>query len=254
MTLIKSLDKALVIIEFLSHHPEGSALKDIAAATGYNKATIYRLLSTLENRQYIYQQKANQKYRLTIKFMHIGYGAVNSELIGKARPILQGLMNESGETVNMTSRENDSLVFQEKLEPKDAAFRTQAYVGKYSPMYCTAAGKCFLAFSEEKVQKDYWQRNKDIVQKLTANTITDEKDFFEELSQIKTQGFALDNEENEAGISCVAAPVLDNQKYPVYAISISTLTPRLHKIGIDNIAKQIKSTTQALEAVLFHHG
>ncbi len=249
--MIKSVDKLLTIIEFLSQYPNGCSLKDISIATGFDKATIHRLLVTLENRQYIYQLKTNKNYRLTVKFLHIAHNALSSEFIGKVRPILADLLQKTGETINITSRENDNIVFQDKIEPINVTFRTKAYIGMYSQMYCSAAGKCFLAFSTKSEQLAYLQRNSGIMQQLTKNTITDEKEFLLELEKTRQQGYAFDNEENESGISCVAAPILGNDNNPVYAISVSTLTPKLINLGVDNIAKEIKRTAKQVERVVY---
>jgi DNA-binding IclR family transcriptional regulator len=86
---------------------------------------------------------------------------------------------------------------------------------------------------------------------LTENTILDKGDFFKVLEQIKEQGYALDDEENEAGISCVAVPIFDKNKFPVYAVSVSSLTPKMKALGYEELARKIKKVTESIEQQLF---
>lgn len=244
-TKIKSLEKTLRIIEFLSKK-KSCSLTDISNETGINKATAYRLLATLEDNGYVFQSPLNQQYMLTVKFLHIGHSAINSDLVAFAKPVLVKLQNSFNETINLMTRENDHIIFQDKLEPKQAAFHTRTYVGMNNEIYCTAGGKALLAYYPIEEQKLYWKRNHQAMKKYTKNTIIDEDEFFKELEKIKELGYATDSEENEAGISCVAVPYLDNSHLPIFTISISTLTPRLLSMGIKETADNIKEAMKEL--------
>lgn len=248
---VKSLVKAMSVLEFLGQFPDGASLAQIAEGTGINKTSAHRMLATFEQLGYIYQPAANKEYRMTLKLLHLGHAAINSDVIGAVTPILTQLMNDLNETINFMSREGDRIVFRGKFEPQNSSFRTRTFVGMYGEMYCSAAGKCFLAFSSKQEQENYWIRNKSIVQKLTANTITDKKRFMAELETIRTKGYAIDDEENEAGISCTAVPVFDNSGIPAYTVSVSTLTPRLVNMGAEYFAARIIKTTKQLELALF---
>ena len=118
-------------------------------------------------------------------------------------------------------------------------------------MYCSAAGKCYLAFSSDAVRETYWQRNVSAMKPLTENTILDKSQFFAVLDKIKARGYALDDEENEAGISCVAVPIFDKNKSPVYAVSVSSLTPKMKVLGYEEIAGKIQDATAHIEQQLF---
>ncbi|SHO55328.1 IclR family transcriptional regulator [Vibrio quintilis] len=248
---VKSLVKSMMVLEYLSHHPDGAALHEVTRQTGINKTSVYRMLTTFEALGYVTQQASTKNYRLTLKLLHIGHSALSSDVLTTIRPELNALMTALDETVNLISREGDKIVFRDKLEPRYASFRTRTFVGIYAEMYCTAAGKVFLAFSTSEDQENYWQRNTRLFQKLTDNTITEKSHFFEELKMIRAQGYAVDNEENEAGISCTAVPVFDNSGTPAYAVSVSTLTPRLRNMGPENLAGMIQKATSAIEQELF---
>jgi DNA-binding IclR family transcriptional regulator len=248
---IKSLAKALTVLEFLGQFPNGISLQKISEATAMTKSSVHRILATFEMNGYVTQLSSNKEYRLTMKLMHLGQTAMNSDVIGIVKPYLSKLLDTLNETVNFLSFEGDKIVFKDKLEPQNASFRTRTYVGMYSPKYCSAAGKCALAFTDDNLRESYWQRNSSVMKQLTDNTILDKKQFFNVLDNIKKNGFGLDDEENEAGISCVAVPICDKNGTPIYAVSVSALTPKMKDLGYETIATEIKKITAKLEKKLF---
>lgn len=247
----KSLTKALSILEYLGQFPNGVSLQKITRDTGASKTSVHRALSTFEEMGYVTQISGSKDYRLTMKLMHIGQSAINSDVTGVVKPHLSMLRNELQQTVNFLGFDGDHIIFKDKLEPSNASFRTRTYVGLHSPMYCSAAGKCFLAFVSDAVREAYWQRNVGIMKPFTANTILDKGQFFASLDQVRERGYALDEEENEEGISCVAVPILNKEGMPTYAVSISTLTPKINNLGREFVADKIKQATQQIQAELF---
>ncbi|MEZ8709441.1 IclR family transcriptional regulator, partial [Vibrio alginolyticus] len=170
---------------------------------------------------------------------------------GTVKPYLSELLDDVNETVNFLSFDADNIIFKDKFEPVNSSFRTRTYVGLHSPMYCSAAGKCYLAFSSDSVRETYWKRNVSTMKPLTENTILDKSQFFGVLDKIKSRGYALDDEENEAGISCVAVPIFDKNNSPVYAVSVSSLTPKMKALGYEEIASRIQDITTRIEQQLF---
>ncbi len=248
---IKSLSKALIVLEFLGKYPNGISLQRISEGTGFNKSSVHRILATFEASGYVTQMSSGKEYRLTMKLVHLGHAAINSDVTGAVKPYLSELISEVNLIVNFLSFDTDNIIFKDKLEPVDASFGTRTYIGLHTPMYCSAAGKCYLAYSSDVVREAYWQRNFSIMKPLTANTILDKAQFFTVLDEIKESGYALDDEENEAGISCVAVPVLDNNKTPVYAVSVSSLTPKIKALGYDYLAQKVRLTTERIAQQLF---
>lgn len=248
---IKSLSKALTVLEFLGGFPNGVSLQKISEATGFNKSSCHRILATFEDSGYVAQLSSGKEYRLTMKLVHLGHSAINSDVTGAVKPYLGELLDDVNQTVNFLSFDADNIIFKDKFEPADASFRTRTFVGLHSPMYCSAAGKCYLAFCSQVVREAYWQRNVSTMKPLTENTILDKEQFFDVLDEIKERGYALDDEENEAGISCVAVPVFDKNKAPVYAVSVSSLTPKMKQLGYGMLAQKIQSITERIEQQLF---
>jgi len=248
---VKSLSKALVVLDLLGQYPNGASLQLLSEQTGINKTSVHRMLATFEESGYVTQVATNKEYRLTMKLLHVGQAAINADVTGIVKPHLAQLLKTVNETINFLSFDSDSIIFKDKFEPASSSFRTRTYVGLHSPMYCSAAGKCYLAFSPDQVREAYWQRNASTMRKLTDNTIIEKTRFFEVLEDIKRNGYAIDDEENEAGISCVAVPIRDKAGQPTYAISVSTLTPKMRQKGYAQFALEIKTITQELEAKLF---
>jgi DNA-binding IclR family transcriptional regulator len=248
---IKSLLKSLSVLEFLGQFPNGASLQTIAQQTEMTKSSAHRILSTYESAGYVTQLSSCRDYRLTMKLLHVGQVALNSDVTGFVKPYLTQLLESINETVNFLAFDGDNILFKDKLEPSNASFRTRTYVGLHSPAYCSAAGKCFLAFASDQIREAYWQRNNNIMRQLTENTILDKDAFFQELEQVKERGFAIDDEENEAGISCVAIPVFNKDAMPIYAISVSSLTPKMARLGFDSLAETITKTAKLIETKLF---
>ncbi|MEZ9699893.1 IclR family transcriptional regulator [Vibrio sp. 10N.261.46.E12] len=248
---IKSLSKALTVLEFLGNYPNGISLQKVSEGTGFNKSSVHRILATFEASGYVAQMCSGKEYRLTMKLVQLGHAAINSDVTGTVKPYLSELLDDVNETVNFLSFDADNIIFKDKFEPVNSAFRTRTYVGLHSPMYCSAAGKCYLAFSSDTVRETYWQRNVSTMKPLTENTILDKSQFFDVLDKIKARGYALDDEENEAGISCVAVPIFDKNKSPVYAVSVSSLTPKMKALGYGEIANKIQDITARIEQQLF---
>ena len=128
---VKSLAKALSVIEFLSKYPNGAPLQEVANATGVNKTSVHRMLSTFEEMGYVSQVPKSKDYKLTLKLLHLGHSALSSDVISITRARLNELVADLNETINFIAREGDKIVFRDKIEPQYSSFRTRTFVGLY---------------------------------------------------------------------------------------------------------------------------
>lgn len=242
----QSLFRGLMLIEILSNYPNGCPLAHLSELAGLNKSTVHRLLQGLQSCGYVTPAPA-WGYRLTTKFIAVGQKALSSlNIIHVAAPHLEALNLTTGETVNFSSREDDHAILIYKLEPTTGMLRTRAYIGQHMPLYCSAMGKIYMAFGQPDYVASYWESHKDQIQPLTRNTITDLPAMYDELAQIRETSMAMDREENELGVSCIAVPVFDIHHRVPYAISISLSTSRLKQIGDKNLLKPLRETAQAI--------
>ncbi|EDQ2835825.1 TPA_asm: IclR family transcriptional regulator YiaJ [Salmonella enterica subsp. enterica serovar Give] len=245
----QSLFRGLMLIEILSNYPNGCPLAHLSELAGLNKSTVHRLLQGLQSCGYVTPAPAPAagSYRLTTKFIAVGQKALSSlNIIHVAAPHLEALNLTTGETVNFSSREDDHAILIYKLEPTTGMLRTRAYIGQHMPLYCSAMGKIYMAFGQPDYVASYWESHKDQIQPLTRNTITDLPAMYDELAQIRETSMAMDREENELGVSCIAVPVFDIHHRVPYAISISLSTSRLKQIGEKNLLKPLRETAQAI--------
>ena len=201
---------------------------------------MHRLLQGLQSCGYVTPAPAAGSYRLTTKFIAVGQKALSSlNIIHVAAPHLEALNIATGETINFSSREDDHAILIYKLEPTTGMLRTRAYIGQHMPLYCSA-------FGHADYVKSYWESHQDLIQPLTRNTITGLPAMYDELAQIRESSMAMDREENELGVSCIAVPVFDIHGRVPYAVSISLSTSRLKQIGEKNLLKPLRETAQAI--------
>ena len=234
----QSLFRGLMLIEILSNYPNGCPLAHLSELAGLNKSTVHRLLQGLQSCGYVTPAPAAGSYRLTTKFIAVGQKALSSLNIA------------TGETVNFSSREDDHAILIYKLEPTTGMLRTRAYIGQHMPLYCSAMGKIYMAFGHQDYVASYWERHQEQIQPLTRNTITELSAMYDELAEIRDHSMAMDKEENELGVSCIAVPVFDIHGRVPYAISISLSTSRMKQVGEKNLLKPLRDTAEAISKEL----
>ncbi|MTH45495.1 IclR family transcriptional regulator YiaJ [Escherichia alba] len=247
----QSLFRGLLLIEILSNYPNGCPLAHLSTLAGLNKSTVHRLLQGLHSCGYVTPAPAAGSYRLTTKFVAVGQKVLSSlNIIHVAAPHLEALNIATGETINFSSREDDHAILIYKLEPTTGMLRTRAYIGQHMPLYSSAMGKIYMAFGHPDYVKTYWENHREQLLPLTCNTITELPAMYDELAQIRESRVAMDREENELGVSCIAAPVFDIHGRVSYAVSISLSTSRLGQIGENNLIEPLRETALAISSEL----
>lgn len=216
---IKSVDKACYLMEVVSDYPEGVAITELAKAVGMYKSTVHRLLTTLMRRGYIEQDNRSGKYKLGYRLLDLGMKLLSSiDLRREAMPFLQELAVAANEVVHLALMDQGEIVYVEKVESQNT-IRMHSQVGKRVPIHATGLGKAILAYLPSKEASAIVERYG--LAPLTEHTITDAGAFLQSLAETRKLGFAMDIEENELGICCVAAPILDNKRRAVAACSVS---------------------------------
>ena len=244
---VQSVERIFQLIEHLAAHPTGVSLQRLAEETGLAKSTVHRLLASLVGLGYVVQDEENGHYRLTLKMFELSSGIVDSmDIMGVAKAHLERLSQRTGEAVHLVIRDGRDIVYIYKTE--SGPMRMSSRVGLRSPLYCTGVGKCILANLPPEAVRGIWDRS--VITAFTPNTITDFDRLTAELSKIKAQGYALDNEEHEPGVFCIAAPIFDYSAHPVAAISVSAPASRMEPERIQEIAAQVVSSAGAITGVL----
>ncbi|MBC2581870.1 IclR family transcriptional regulator [Clostridium sp. DJ247] len=217
--VVQSVDRSLSILEVLSDYENGLGITEISEKVKLHKSTVHRLLSTLIFKGYVEQNEITNRYKLTLKLFELGNKKVEKmNIVTVARPYLQEIMEKTNEVVHLVVRDGVEIVYVAKVESQNT-IRMYSRIGKRSPVYCTAVGKSMISHMNKEEVREIWE-NSDI-KKYTENTIVDFEKFKEHIKLIKKKGYAIDEQENEIGIRCVAASVFDYSGKICGAISIS---------------------------------
>ncbi len=247
---VKSLNRVLDILEFISESPLPASLSDITKKTNLPKSTACRMLSVLEERGYASKNRDTGRYSPGLKVLTLTSMVINSlDIVRTARPFLKELSDKTAETVHLLAAQGDWAVYVDKIEYPNT-IRLDSRVGKRVPLYCTAAGKALLAHMNALEIQSYLGRIE--LKSFTKNTITDPALIVEELERIRKKGFSVDNIEYEDNVRCVAAPVKNRSARVIAAVSISGPTIRVKQKDIAFLAGAITECSMKISESLGH--
>lgn len=229
--IVQSVDRSLGLLELLAQYPNGISIAELSKASDLHKSTVHRLLNTLLYKGFVKQNPHDNTYKLSLKLFELGSSIVNhNSLRDIASPYLKELRNATGEVVHLVIPEAPYIVYIDKFDSKET-IRMHSSIGKRSPMYCTSVGRAILStYSDQKI-KSIWDRSP--VEKLTSHTITEFEPFLAMINEVRKNGFAEDNEENELQVRCFGAAIKNYKGEAVGAISISTPIIRLDEARIE---------------------
>jgi IclR family KDG regulon transcriptional repressor len=246
--MVKSVSRALDIINIVSSEKDGLGVTEIAKQMDINKSSVYRILSTLVQYGYMEQDEETSRYKLGYKFLELSSKLLESiDLRKEAKPYLQELEKETNEVIHLVVYDQGEVIYIEKLEGTET-LRMHSKVGKRAPMHCTAVGKAILAHLPSNVVHDILERKG--MPRHTDKTITDQDEFLKELAQVKQKGYALDLEENEYGIRCIAVPIFDHAGKVIAAVSISGPTIRMTDERIEQLQERMRQIGKQISARL----
>lgn len=230
----QSVEKVLQIIETMAKNREPLRLQDVALMVDMPASTTLRFLNTLMKQGYVNQDPLTSRYFLTLKFTYIG-SLVSSQISIRdiAHPYLTELSKKCNESVCLGIEQDMEIVYIDVIDGPDGMLKITQRIGKLAPIHSTGIGKLLL------LNYDMKQLDRIIAIKglkaLTPNTITSKNELLKELETIKTQGYALDDEECELGARCISAGIKDYTGKYVAGISVSGPTTRLTMENIKTI-------------------
>lgn len=246
--MVQSLDRALDVLEALVANRDDVGLSQITERTGLPLGTVHRLLSSLVARGYAAQDRETRLYGPGPRLLEVAARAATSRRFGLhhvARPALQALTAATEETSNLLVLQGDEGVYSEQIaSPRLVRMFTE--VGQRVPLYCTGGGKAILSGLPDEQLVAYLERTP--LRPYTPKTLSEPDDLRRELDEARALGFALDDEEREAGVCCVAAPIFDRMGRCVAALSISGPTTRMSReraAGLGPLVRQAADTCSA---------
>jgi DNA-binding IclR family transcriptional regulator len=248
---LKSLRKAMRILECFSLQEPRISLTDIARKVGLPLSTTHRLLATLRDVGILEQEGDRDLYRLGLKLLELGSMVLaNMEVHREALPFIEELSRESGETVHLGVFDGSQVVSIEKMDSPHG-LASHVTIGKGAPAYCTAVGKALLAFQSEPVLEHICRRG---LTRHTPQTITDPKGLRRELDRVRISGYAVDDREHQPDVRCVAAPIRNHTGRVIASISVSGPASRIPKEGISTLAARVREAAVKLSARLGYTG
>ncbi|WP_252313090.1 IclR family transcriptional regulator [Sinobaca sp. H24] len=246
--MVKSVDRALQMIAVISTHKEGIGVTGLAEKIGVTKSAAFKILTTLVEHGYAEQDRTTKKYKLGYKYLELSSLLLESmDIRTLARPFLQELEEETNEVIHLVVMDQEQMVYIDKLEGYET-LRMHSKVGRRAPGHCTSAGKMILAhLSPEEVEHVLREQG---MEPHTPYTITDKGVLLKELEAVRNRGYAVEEQENELGITCIAAPVFDNKKKITGAVSISGPSIRMSKERIQKISPLLIDVTSRISSRL----
>ena len=222
---IQVIERMMKLLETLEQHPEPLGLKQIAQYTGLHPSTAHRILAAMAADRLVDRVEPGS-YRLGRRLLELGT-LVRSRISVRelALPMMRELHAQTGETVNLSVRHDDEIVYVERTSSGRSAMRIVHMIGARAPLHVTAAGKLFLLDEGFGKLRDYAKRTG--LSPHTRNSLSALPALERELERIQRQGWASDNEEYEIGVRCVAAAVRDDSGQQIAALSISTPADRM---------------------------
>ena len=244
---LQTVDRAFALIELLAHNHTMS-VRELARELAIPRASVYHLLATLKQRKLV-QKRGGSGYGLSLKLFELGSSILeDADEVVLVRPVLENLAVRTRETVHYGVLDDGDVVYIDKID-SEHSLRMFSRIGRRSPSYCTGLGKALLAQLSEHDVRSLFPEDA-ALSRFTPTTITTVDALIVELREIHRRGFAVDNEEHESGIMCVASCITDTVGRPIGALSISAPIVRLGVERLSEYAEIVRNATREISGRL----
>ncbi|MGM7723881.1 IclR family transcriptional regulator [Metabacillus sp. Hm71] len=245
---VKSAERVLRVFELLGQHTEGLTIKEMSGKLSFPQSSTSNLIGTLFKEGYL-NQDSLKRYKLGPKLIQMGTLAMESlDISSQGTPYLKKLMEDVQETVFMAVLSEGELVYVSKID-NNRSIRTTAQPGYRKPLYCTGLGKAFLAFLPENEKNAILDHVE--LSPITRNTITNRQELEKKLEMFVDMGYSIDDEENEEGLYCLAAPIFGPDNTIQAAISVAGPKERMLNRK-DLIVEKLLQTSKKISESIGH--
>jgi len=233
------------VLDLLGESSTPLGLAQVASSLQLHKSTAHRFLMVLERHRMV-ERTPGGKFRLGLRLFDFGNRAIEQyDLRDRAQPHLRRLVAETEETAHLCIMEASRVIYIDKIEPARSV-RMITRVGASNPMHCTSVGKAILAFLPEDRAAEVVRRTK--FERFTHRTIASAEALRTEMEKTRRRGYAVDDEEFEEGLRCIAVPLLDAQRLPVAAVSVSGPSFRVTAQKLPSIANHLLQCVRGISA------
>jgi IclR family transcriptional regulator, KDG regulon repressor len=238
MSEIQSLARGLKILDLLGQNPDGASITELAEVLGVDKGSASRLVSTLTRHGYAEKDEVTRRFHLGSQVVSLSRSVLTRlPLREAAKPFLRQLMERTGECAHLAVPAQGKVLYIDQVE-SPATLRVNAQVGTMNPMHCTALGKALLAFGELDLPVE--------LERYTTHTIRSKRALLTHLEQVRQAGYAVDDEEFDPGVRCLAVPVYDFRGKVVGSMGISGPSSRVTPEKLPALAEIVVEIGKAL--------
>ncbi|MEO6924683.1 MAG: IclR family transcriptional regulator [Bryocella sp.] len=242
-----SVERAFAILEMLNTSRRGWNVSEISRKLGLPKSSTHVLISTLCRLAYIKEAGTGRRFQLSAKMYGLGSNALHATPLPEiSLPHMHWAVQQSHLTSHIGILEKGQIIFIQKVDgPGIIKFDT--YLGKCSELHCTGLGKALLAYQPEEMVQSLLSKHS--FSRFTRNTIPTLAKFVAELAKVRRDGYAIDDEEEELGIRCIAVPIFEHGK-SVAAVSLTGTTSQLTIDGLKTVVQVAQATAARISAHL----
>jgi IclR family transcriptional regulator, acetate operon repressor len=237
-----AVERALAMLEAVALAPDGLSNAEISRTLEIPKSSASYILRTLEARGYLGRDTGSGKYRVGLKILSLSRGALGGlDVRAVAVPIMRRLMQQTGLTCHLAILDGCEAVYIEKIEP-EGFIRMDTWVGRRMPVHATSVGKAIVAYVTAEQLEEILRRGG--MEKRTPKTITTPSRLLKELGKVRNQGYAVDDEENNLGARCVAAPVFDERGSILASLGLSGTTQQVSPQSMPRVVEALRDAAR----------
>ncbi len=243
-----AVERTVLILEAVGERAAGLSNADISRRLRIPKSSASYILRTLEKHGYVRRDRQSGKYRLGLKVLNLGRGALSGVDVREvALPLMRQLVEHTHITTHLAILDGAQAVYVERVEAP-GFIKMDTWVGRRMEVYSTSVGKALVAHLPlEQVQAILRERP---LKKRTPFTITTPGRFMRELEEVRERGYSLDNEENSVGVRCVAAPIFNAAGEVEAAINITGTAQQVNREALPRIIDHVKETARRISSQL----
>jgi IclR family transcriptional regulator, KDG regulon repressor len=239
-----TVGKALDVLDQVAAFGRPVRFSELLEHSPFPKATLYRLLQTLTSQGMVSYDPERHSYAPGVRLVRLAHAAwAQSSLAPVARPIVDALSREVGETVHLAQLDHGQVLYVDKRNARQP-IEMFSQAGKVGPAYCTGVGKAMLAFLDEAELAQVLPQQS--FHRFTPKTLTSAEALRDELARVRGRGHAFDDEEHERGIICIAMPILTRSGRVLGALSVTSSTARTTLDGLGALAPSLRRAAVAI--------
>lgn len=243
---MQTINRVVKLLDFLSKYKDGVGVYEISESIDLPLSTTHRMLSSLEENEFVVQDKITKKYKLGIRILSLAVNILNDmDIIKISMPIIEEISSKYGKLMFLSVLESDRVICVDMVNNAQG-MKFYVQVGSHMPVYCSASGKSIVAYQDDKKIDEILESEKR--RKLTKNTKLNDKDIKNDLKMVRESGYAVCDEEMELGVVALSTPIRDRHGDAFASITIMLM--KHLEYDKDQIIKDLKDASAKISSYL----